>query len=53
MSTEENPFRDFGEHPEESKEGETNFKGGPPLSPEEKEDIKRLASEGKGVNEIA
>lgn len=61
--TDENPktpFDNFGEDPtgkpEDRKTGghpETNSPPSPPLSAQEKDTIRRLASEGKGVNEIA
>ncbi len=53
MSTEKNPFDDLGDHQEKEQRNETNSLGKGHLTEQEKEDIKRWASEGLGVNEIA
>jgi IS30 family transposase len=55
MSETGNPLDNLGSRPEKNKP-ETNFtpqSAAAPLSEEEKKRIKSLASEGKGVNEIA
>jgi IS30 family transposase len=53
MDSSESPFDNFGDREEKGKERETNFIPPPKMSEEEKETLKRLASEGLGVNEIA